>query len=91
MGVSIEKARKIRKNIGERIYYIRTHNYDTQSDLANRVGVSRSSISKYESGYNMPNLDTLIKISKCFGYGFDIFFVSDDEFRKYLYWGKRVY
>ena len=38
----------------------------TQSDLAERLGVTKSVISAYETGLRMPSYDILIKISRIF-------------------------
>ena len=38
----------------------------TQSDLAERLGVTKSVISAYETGLRMPYYDILIKISRIF-------------------------
>lgn len=44
------------KNIGSRIYRLRTSKNLTQDQLANQVGVSRQAISKWERGDGLPDL-----------------------------------
>ncbi len=39
----------------------------TQAELANAIGVKRTTISMIESGINKPSLKTAFKISKYFG------------------------
>lgn len=43
----------------------KSHNY-TQEELAGRLDISRQAVSKWESGITMPDLDTLLKISKLY-------------------------
>ncbi|MBE6871761.1 MAG: helix-turn-helix transcriptional regulator [Ruminococcaceae bacterium] len=55
----------------ERIYELRRKSGLSQEQLAERVGVSRQSISKWESGVSTPELDKLIALSECFGVTLD--------------------
>lgn len=50
--------------IGELIKSTRKGKRWTQSDLANAIGVDRSTIAKYESGMSEPSIDTIGKLSK---------------------------
>jgi len=43
----------------------------SQADLANLLGVRRSSISSYENGTRSPDYDTLLKIAACFQVSID--------------------
>ena len=38
----------------------------TQKDLADRIGVSKSIISSYESGIRYPSYDVLVKMARIF-------------------------
>lgn len=58
-------------NLGERIYRLRTQNNLSQGDLADALDVSRQSISKWETGGSVPELDKLIKLSQLFGVTLD--------------------
>lgn len=58
--------------LSEKIYRLRTENSMSQEQLADRLEVSRQSVSKWETGTSVPDLDKLIKIC-------DIFSVSLDE------------
>ncbi len=51
------------KEIGERIKEIRKKNNLTQKKLAEKTSIDVTSISRYETGNQMPNLDTLVLIS----------------------------
>jgi len=53
-------------NLGETIYRLRTEHNLSQGDLADALGVSRQSVSKWENGNAVPDLEKLIKMSKLF-------------------------
>lgn len=44
----------------------KSHNY-TQDDLAEKLGISRQAVSKWETGAAIPDLEVLLKISKLYG------------------------
>ena len=58
-------------NLGERIYALRTQKGMSQGDLAEALDVSRQSISKWETGGSVPELDKLVKLSQLFGITLD--------------------
>ena len=58
-------------NLGQRIYELRTQKNLSQGDLAEALDVSRQSISKWETGSSVPELDKLIKLSQLFGVTLD--------------------
>ena len=58
-------------NLGERIYQLRAQKGLSQGDLAEALDVSRQSISKWETGGSVPELDKLIKLSQLFGVSLD--------------------
>ena len=58
-------------NLGEKIYALRTARNLSQGDLAEALDVSRQSISKWETGGSVPELDKLIKLSEVFGVSLD--------------------
>ncbi len=59
-------------NLGERIYQLRNEKNLSQGDLADKLDVSRQSVSKWENNTAVPDLDKLIKLC-------DIFEISLDE------------
>lgn len=59
-------------NLGEKIYELRMKMNLSQGDLAEKLDVSRQSVSKWENNTAVPDLDKLIKIC-------DIFEISLDE------------
>lgn len=58
-------------NLGQSIYRLRTQQHLSQSELADALGVSRQSVSKWESGSAVPDLDKLIRLSHIFGVSLD--------------------
>lgn len=55
----------------ERLQKLRTQRNLTQEQLANQLFVSRTAISKWETGRGTPNLDSLQAIAKLFGVSLD--------------------
>jgi transcriptional regulator with XRE-family HTH domain len=55
----------------EKIYTLRTAKNLSQGDLAEILDVSRQSVSKWETGASIPDLDKLIKMSDLFGVSLD--------------------
>lgn len=53
-------------NLGERIYKLRTEKNLSQGDLAERLEVSRQSVSKWENNNAVPDLEKIIKLSEIF-------------------------
>ena len=51
----------------ERIYQLRKERNMTQQDLADRLGVSRQAVSRWEMGTAKPELDSLTEMSRIFG------------------------
>ncbi len=58
-------------SIGERIYQLRRDSGKSQGELADMLGVSRQSVSKWETGASNPEIENLIEISKIFGVSTD--------------------
>lgn len=52
--------------LSERIYQLRRKNGLSQEQLAEKIGVSRQAISKWESGTSTPELEKLLALSECF-------------------------
>ena len=53
-------------NLSEKIYELRKSNGMSQEQLNEMIGVSRQSISKWESGESIPEIKRLIELSKVF-------------------------
>ena len=53
-------------NIANRIQYLRKTNGMSQEELANKIGVSRQAVSKWESEQSTPDLEKIIMMSELF-------------------------
>ena len=67
------------ENIGQRIRQLRESRGMTQSQLQARSRVSRSYLSRIESGQMTPSLGTLEKISEALGVGLNRFFLPESN------------
>jgi transcriptional regulator with XRE-family HTH domain len=67
------------ENIGQRIRQLRESRGMTQSQLQARSCVSRSYLSRIESGQMTPSLGTLEKISEALGVGLNRFFIPESN------------
>ena len=65
--------------LSERIYQFRRNSGLSQEQLAEKIGVSRQAISKWESGISTPELEKLLALSECFGITIDEL-VKDEAF-----------
>ena len=57
--------------LNERIYELRTKHKMSQGDLAEALGVSRQSVSKWEVGSAVPEIEHLLHLSEIFGVTLD--------------------
>ena len=79
-------------NIGIKIKNLRKSRKLTQEDFAEKIGVSRSTLSCYEIGQRTPHLKTLQHIADMFGVGLDYFGVAaKDEAFELLARAKEVF
>lgn len=53
--------------LGEKIYMLRTENGLSQESFGESLGVSRQSVSKWETGQSVPELEKVVAISNLFG------------------------
>src|SRR5262245_59533810 len=67
------------ENIGQRIRQLRESRSMTQSQLQARSKVSRSYLSRIESGQMTPSLGTLEKISEALNVGLNRFFIPESD------------
>jgi len=63
----------------ERLKQERTKKGWSQEELAEKLHVSRQSVSKWENGQNYPNIELIIRISDLFGVTIDELLRSDEE------------
>lgn len=57
--------------LAEKILHLRTTQNLSQGDLAEQLEVSRQSVSKWETGQSVPDLDKIIKLADLFGVSID--------------------
>lgn len=78
--------------IGIKIRNLRKSRKLTQEDFADKIGVSRSTLSCYEIGQRTPNINTLQEIAEIFGVGLEYFGVpTKDEAFELLARAKKVF
>ena len=65
--------------LGEKIAALRKQNNWSQEDLAEKLQVSRQSVSKWESGASIPDLDRIVKLSALFGVSTDYLLKDEME------------
>lgn len=58
-------------NLSENLHYLRKRDKITQEELADRLGVSRQAVSKWETGEAYPETDKLITLCDMFGVSLD--------------------
>ena len=63
---------------GEKIQKLRNQNKWTQEQLAEKLYVSRTAVSKWESGKGYPNIDSLKDIAKLFNKTIDELLSSEE-------------
>ncbi len=63
----LEKKHEVALAIADLVILHRTRNGLTQEDLAARMGTSVSAISRLESGFHVPSIDTLRKLAGALG------------------------
>ena len=68
--------------LSTRLKQLRKDKRLTQSQVAKRVGVTRSMISSYETDIRCPSFDILVSLSRLYGVTVDYLLTMDDK--KYL-------
>ena len=81
-------------NIADRIQYLRKQKGYSQEELADKVGVSRQAVSKWESEQSTPDLEKVIAMSELFEFttdyilkGIEPVSTTNRKTVKTLYWG----
>ena len=64
--------------LAEKIMKLRKQQGWSQEELAMKLGVSRQSVSKWESGASIPELDKILQLGELFGVSTD-FLLKDDR------------
>ncbi len=66
-------------NIGERIFELRKAKSLSQEELAEQLGVSRQSVSKWETGTVVPDTENALAMSKIFGVTIDFLLTGQNN------------
>ena len=69
-------------NIGEKISQIRKMSGMTQEQLAEKMNVSRQTISKWEKGFSAPDLESAVTLCKLFRISLDDFMKGEEKVEK---------
>ncbi len=69
--------------LADKIMNLRKQNGWSQEELADKLDISRQSVSKWESGTSIPDLDKILKLSTLFGVSTD--YLLRDEIEDTLY------
>ena len=67
--------------LGSRIQKLRIDNGLTQEQLAEKLSISRQSISKWEMDQSLPEIDKVILMSKLFSVDTDAILLDDKEIK----------
>ena len=79
-------------SIGQQLRTLRKRQKMTQQDVADRVGITRDTLSNYEIDRRTPDLKTLRKLAECYGVSLDYFgVVPADEVLELLARAKDVF
>lgn len=65
--------------LGDRLKLLRSTLHKSQDEIANYLGMSRSSYSHIENNRNQPDIDTIIKLSKYYGVSADYLLGTNSE------------
>lgn len=70
--------------LADKIINLRKKNGWSQEELAEKLGVTRQSISKYEGAQSIPDLDKILKLSEIFGVTTDYLIKDELEEEEYV-------
>lgn len=65
--------------LSEKLSLLRKQNGFSQEELADKLNIARQTVSKWENGLAIPELDALIGLSKLYGISLDRIVKDDDE------------
>jgi transcriptional regulator with XRE-family HTH domain len=69
-------------NIGDKIIQLRKQHDLSQSDLAKKIGASRTIVGNYERNSNTPSIEMIIKIAKVFNVSVD-YMIGEGQLSSY--------
>ena len=66
-------------NFADKLQLLRKQNGYSQEQLADKLGIARQTVSKWENGQAVPELNGLISLSELYGVTIDRIVKEDDE------------
>jgi len=69
--IRLEPEKEVDKTFGERLYLLRKEKDFSMEEVGRVIGVSKSTINKYEKFVNEPTMRTANKLAKFFGVSID--------------------
>lgn len=66
-------------NVADRIRYLRDKSGMTQTDLAKKLGISRSAVNSWEMSLSMPSLANIVEMSQIFHIDVDYILSTSDK------------
>lgn len=72
----------MKREIADRLYTFRKNSGLSQEELAEKIGVSRQAVSKWERGEASPDTENLILLAKTYGVSLDELILSREEPKK---------
>lgn len=66
-------------NVADRIRYLREKNEMTQTDLAKKLGISRSAVNFWEMSLSSPSINNVIEMSRIFNVTTDYILSTSDK------------
>lgn len=75
---------------GEKLQYLRKEQNWTQEQLADQIGISRQSLSKWELGAATPDTEHVVRLSRLFGVSTDTLLLDDAPFPPSAVPGRRL-
>ena len=70
---------EIRDVIRQNLRKLRTNAGKTQLDIAKYCGKSENAVGSWEQGYSLPDLATMVKLSRLYGVSLDFMCGEDDQ------------
>ncbi len=70
--------KELKEIVAEKLVYLRKENKMTQAELAEKLNYSDKSVSKWERGEALPDIEVIVKIGKLFNVSLD-YIVSEDD------------
>lgn len=78
----MNKVKDDNQNFAKAILNVRRDNKLTQEQFAEKIGVTRQAVSRWEMGISVPNINTITLISEKFGVSIDVMLLAENIIEK---------